>query len=799
MTQYILRRVERWAPTGDGVWLSVVGLQAVELSGIPGWLTGEPPEEQGLETGMPNLPKDLHLPPVEQVELEVRVHVIGPDTVRLMVAPADHRMFHEAPTWPGILTAATNGPVNATVVEDSGAIRVGFGDSELVIGTAPFTLALRRGGRTLLRTGERLRQVAGFPMAPPMLASETGIALNLEMTVSENIVGFGEQFSRLVKNGQQLRLTVEDALGTGTGLTYKPVPLWHSSAGYSALVNTGAVLTADVGHRRPSVLEIALDDNGMDLVLFSAPTLKDRIHDYAALTGAARQPELFAFGYWVGRCRFHSRSEMLTVADRMRQLHVPLDVLHLDPDWLIVDRLNTDYIWNEDRFGGRKEFIDALRDRKIRLSMWELPYLDPASPLFDAAAEGGHLLRTADGAIAELQGTPTPDGRMRGLFDYTRPETVDWLTEKNRPFFEDGLAVIKTDFGEGCPPDAVPADGTPGNYIHNLFPLKYNGAVYEISERLATGRPMVWGRSGWAGSHRYPGQWGGDAESTVVGMQATLRGGLSYALCAPGLWSHDIGGFYGPELTPGLYVRWTQFGAFSPLMRAHGLRPREPWEFGDTALEISRDWIRLRYSLLPYIWQVAAQVEHDGVPFIRPLILEFEDDRVAAAMDDQYLFGPDLLVAPVFDDAMEAVDRDIYLPAGTWYDFFTDERFDGPTWVHRTVTIAEMPVFVRDGARIPRIDAADVESTDDVLHAPWTLHTWGEPGADEAAADSFVGFRDSNGAEIPVTIVGYEQHGSARGGSAPGGSPSGGSASGGSARSAGSALGGDAPRNTPPS
>src|SRR5699024_7136843 len=155
---------------------------------------------------------------------------------------------------------------------------------------------------------------------------------------------------------------------------------------------------------------------------------------------------------------------------------------------------------------------------------------------------------------------------------------------------DDGVAVFKTDFGEGLPDDAALADGTPPAHAHNLFPLRYNAAVSDgIGEH--TGRnPLVWGRSGWAGSHRYPGQWGGDAESTVAGMQATLRGGLSYAISAPGFWSHDIGGFFGPELTPALYVRWTQFGAFSPLMRAHGLRPREPWEFGEQALAISRTW-----------------------------------------------------------------------------------------------------------------------------------------------------------------------------------------------------------------
>jgi alpha-D-xyloside xylohydrolase len=269
--------------------------------------------------------------------------------------------------------------------------------------------------------------------------------------------------------------------------------------------------------------------------------------------------------------------------------------------------------------------------------------------------------------------------------------------------------------------------------------LRYNGLHSDIIGTLTGRAPLVWGRSGWAGSQRYPGQWGGDAESTVVGMQATLRGGLSYATCAPGYWSHDIGGFYGPELTPGLYIRWTQFGALSPLMRAHGLRPREPWEFGPDALRVCRAWIRLRYSLLPYLWQVGGEVEAVGLPFIRPLCLQYPDDRVALDVDDEYLLGRDILVAPVMDDSMQPVTRTIYLPAGTWYDFFTDERFEGPTFIKRQVSIEEMPVFVRSGAVVPRVLVTpETRNADDLRAEPWTVHVWGD--VTQAAIDSLEGF-----------------------------------------------------------
>src|SRR5690606_634617 len=188
----------------------------------------------------------------------------------------------------------------------------------------------------------------------------------------------------------------------------------------------------------------------------------------------------------------------------------------------------------------------------------------------------------------------------------------------------------------------------------------------------------------------------------VAGMQATVRGGLSYALSAPGFWSHDIGGFFGPELTPGLYVRWTQLGALSPLMRAPGLRPREPWEFGERALAVARDWIRLRYSLLPYLWQVAAESARNGWPVLRPLALEHPDDPVAPGLDGQFLLGSDLLVVPVFDDGLEPVARRFYVPAGRWVDLLTGRSFTGPGFADVEVPLERMPLLAREGAVLPR-------------------------------------------------------------------------------------------------
>jgi alpha-D-xyloside xylohydrolase len=519
------------------------------------------------------------------------------------------------------------------------------------------------------------------------------VAAVFSLSPGEKLYGTGESFTRLDKRGQRVVLWSNDANGVENERMYKPVPFFMSSRGYGIFVHTTAPATFDMGASYQGSNALLLGDDELDAFVFlGAP--KDVLAEYTALTGRAPMPPLWSFGLWMSRISYFSEEETRAVAARLRDNRIPSDVIHLDTGWFETD-WRCDYEFSKTRFKDPAKMIaDLLRDG-FHISLWQLPYFVPKNRLFPEILEKGLFVHDSKGSL------PYDDA----VLDMSNPETIRWYQEKIGNLLKLGVGAIKVDFGEAAPLAGIYASGKSGFYEHNLYPLRYNRAVAEVTKRVKD-ESIIWARSAWAGSQRYPVHWGGDAGKMDIGMAATLRGGLSLGLSGFTFWSHDIGGFLGDKAED-VYHRWVPMGMLISHSRSHGTPPKEPWEFSPGFLADYRRTAEMRYRLMPYIYAQAADSSARGLPMTRALFVEYPDDPGSWLVEDEYLFGSDILVAPLFETGMTG--RAVYLPPGKWIDYQTARVYAGG-WQQIAAGALPVVMLVRDGAAIPHIGLAQSTS-----------------------------------------------------------------------------------------
>ena len=515
------------------------------------------------------------------------------------------------------------------------------------------------------------------------------IAASFTLSPNEKIYGTGESFTRLNKRGQKVELYTRDAMGTMSQDMYKPIPFYLSSNGYGVFTHTSAPTTYDFGHTMDDTQTIYSADESLDLFFFLGNP-KEVLTEYTNLTGKASMPPLWSFGLWMSRISYFSEEEVRDVAKKIRDHKIPTDVIHIDTGWFEEDwRCN--YKFSESRFDDAEKMIKDLDEDGFKVSLWQIPYFTPENEFYDELIEKGLVVQKLGG------GVPTEDA----ILDFTNPEAVKWYQEKIADLLKQGVAAIKVDFGEGAPLEGVYSNGHGGLTEHNLYPLRYNKVVADVTEEV-TGDSIIWARSAWAGSQRYPIHWGGDAEITDNAMAASLRAGLSLGLSGFTFWSHDIGGFTrkSPE---DLYRRWLGLGAFTSHARAHGEPPKEPWEYSESFTALYRDMMTLRYQLMPYLYSQSYQSAKQGWPLLRAMFLENPEDSINWHLEDQYFFGEDILIAPLIE---EEPGREVYLPAGEWYDIQTKQMYTGSK--NQYIEYKDWPVIIlaRKGAVIPTIAPA---------------------------------------------------------------------------------------------
>ncbi|MEA3187596.1 MAG: alpha-D-xyloside xylohydrolase, partial [Chthoniobacter sp.] len=574
----------------------------------------------------------------------------------------------------------------------------------VIIRQKPWVIEIRDASGKLLTETVTSRDDPPFCFVRRSSDYSRSFSATFSLAVGEKIFGGGESFTRMDKRGQKLVLYTHDALGVERPQMYKPVPFLLSNRGYGMFIHSSSPMTGDIGCSNTSRNAVMVGDDELDLFIFLGKP-KEVIDAYTDLTGKAPLPPLWSFGLWMSRITYKSEPEVRDVAAKLRANRIPSDVIHLDTGWFETDWL-CDYQFSTSRFSNPQKMIDDLKGDGFHVSLWQLPYFVPKNRLFPEILSEGLAVRDAKGNV------PFEDA----ILDFSNPKTVTWYQKNIGGLLRMGVGAIKTDFGEAAPPDGLYASGGTGFYEHNLYPLRYQKAVAEVT-REVTGENIIWARAGWAGSQRYPVHWGGDAGKTLPAMAATLRGGLSLGVCGFSFWSHDIGGFAG-RTDVEVYRNWTPFGMLTSHSRVHGEPPKEPWTFDEKFLNEFRLADEMRYKLMPYIFAQAKECSEQGLPMLRALWIEYPEDAGSWEVEDEYLFGSSILVAPLFEK--NATGRDVYLPPGKWTDYQSAKIYAGG-WQHIDAGAIPVIMLVRAGTIIPQIALA--QSTRDMDWMKLTLLT----------------------------------------------------------------------------
>lgn len=549
-----------------------------------------------------------------------------------------------------------------------------------------------------------------------------GIQLHKHLHPQEQLYGLGERAGLLNKRGRRYSHWTRDCWNydAHSDNLYLAVPFalcLRPGLCYGLFLHCTYWSQFDLGYTDPERLTLEVHAPELDYYLLYGPTPTQVLNTYTQLTGRTPLPPLWALGYQQCRWSYHNAAYVQAIAEQFRQRQIPCDVLYLDIDYMRGYRVFT---WDPLRFPDPKSLIAQLNQAGFQVVTIVDPGVkfDPEAnyAVFDEGIAQDFFIRRADGHL--FHGYVWPG---KTLFpDFLRPEVRQWWGDWQRVLTQVGVAGIWNDmnepalndrpFGDGgqivdIPPDAPqgsPTEPTTHAEVHNLYGLLMARACREGLERLNPNqRPFVLSRSGYAGIQRWSAVWTGDNQSSWEHLEMSLPMLCNLGLSGVSFVGADIGGF-GGNASPELFARWMQMGILYPLMRAHtamGTRPHEPWCFGPEVEAICRQAIELRYQLLPYLYSLFWESSQTGSPILRPLLYEFPDDPQTYDLSDQALLGPWLLAAPVVRPGVR--QRAVYLPAGTWFDWWTGQAHCGPTHILASAPLERLPLFVRAGAILP--------------------------------------------------------------------------------------------------
>ncbi|KAL2800046.1 glycosyl hydrolases family 31-domain-containing protein [Aspergillus keveii] len=527
----------------------------------------------------------------------------------------------------------------------------------------------------------------------------------LDLGVGEKLYGLGERFGPFVKNGQSVDIWNEDG-GTSSELAYKNIPFYISSAGYGVFVNNPGKVSLELQSERTTRVNISIPGEELEYFVIRGATPKEILKRYTALTGTPSLVPSWSYNLWLTTSFTTNYSEETVTGflDGFRDRDLPLGVFHFDCFWMKSYQW-CDFEFDSEMFPDAEGYLKRLKERGLKLSIWINPYVGQASPLFEIGKKNGYFIKRTDGSVWQW------DLWQAGMavIDFTNPAAATWYSEHLTRLMDMGIDTFKTDFAERIPVNGVTYhDGSDPVRMHNYYALLYNKIVYETMTSVSgKSNSLLFARSTSVGGQKYPVHWGGDCESTYEAMAESLRGGLSLSLAGYIFWASDIGGFEGTP-PPALYKRWVQFGLLSSHSRLHGSSSfRVPWIYGEDCSDVLRDCVKRKIALTPYLLAEALNGSREGVPLMRAMFLEFPNDLNTYSIDTQYMFGGNLLVAPVFSDDGVVT---FYVPRteeeergdGKWVSWFDHGKsYEGGRWYTETHGFETLPILVRPGSVTP--------------------------------------------------------------------------------------------------
>ncbi len=655
----------------------------------------------------------------------VTVTVLAPDVVRVRArfagqpAPRDHSWAVVRADWPAVDWSLAESPEAVTLA--TSALRV-------VVRRSPLLVEFHDAA-----TG----RVVNADQRPMARHPETGlVATAKRLGFAEHFYGLGEKAARLDKRRGRFTLWNTDAFKyvEGTDPLYQSIPFYlglEDGHAYGLFYDNPHRATFEFGHLSQEATEYSAEGGDLDYTYFHGPALKQVVSRYTELTGRMPLPPLWALGHHQSRYSYYPDSTVERVVDEYRRRDLPLDVVHIDIHHMDGYRVFT---WDRTRFPDPAGLMRRLGERGVRAIAIVDPGVkhqpaDPTAPgagyrVFEEGLAAGHFLRRRDGSLWTGQVWPGESV----FVDYTRPEARRWWGDLHRSLLDAGIAGVWNDMNE--PSDFLDQTGakhadvvfddesrrTPYAANRNVFGLLMSRATFEGLRRLQPERrPFVISRAGYAGIQRYAAKWTGDNHATFAAVGLNLPMFATLGLSGQTFVGADIPGYTG-RADGELLVRAYQASLFAPFLRNHTSideYDNEPWRHGAPAEAMVRAALRLRYSLLPYLYAAVEEAHRTGVAVFRPLVLEFQEDESTTNLDDQYMAGHALLVAPVLRAGQR--ERDVYFPAGRWYEYGTGREVAGGPLVAVAAPLDHLPLYQRGGTIVP--------STEPMAHTgekPWS-------------------------------------------------------------------------------